>query len=99
MKYGFTPGMGATCILPRKLGISLSEELLITSANYRGADLEKRGVPFPVLPRVEVLNHAVELAREIAEKPRYSLVLLKKSPSCSDTSGITFHYRTRSDHA
>ncbi len=77
MKYGFTPGMGATCILPRKLGISLSEELLITSANYRGADLEKRGVPFPVLPRVEVLNHAVELAREIAEKPRYSLVLLK----------------------
>ncbi|MBT2193478.1 polyketide synthase [Bacillus inaquosorum] len=77
MKYGFTPGMGATCILPRKLGISLTEELLINSGTYRGAELEKRGIPFPVLPRVEVLDYAIDLAREIAEKPRYSLVLLK----------------------
>ncbi|MEC0321321.1 enoyl-CoA hydratase-related protein [Bacillus subtilis] len=77
MKYGFTPGMGATCILPRKLGISLTEELLINSSTYRGAELEKRGIPFPVLPRMEVLDYAIDLAREIAEKPRYSLVLLK----------------------
>jgi polyketide biosynthesis enoyl-CoA hydratase PksI len=77
MKYGFTPGMGATCILPRKLGISLTEELLINSGTYRGAELEKRGIPFPVLPRAEVLGHALELARQIAEKPRYSLILLK----------------------
>lgn len=77
MKYGFTPGMGATCILPKKLGISLTEELLINSGNYRGADLEKRGIPFPVLPRAEVLAYALELARQIAEKPRYSLITLK----------------------
>lgn len=77
MKYGFTPGMGATCILPKKLGLSLAEELLINADTYRGADLEKRGVPFPVLPRVEVLNYAYELARKIAEKPRLSLVTMK----------------------
>ncbi|QOS80425.1 enoyl-CoA hydratase/isomerase family protein [Paenibacillus sp. JNUCC31] len=77
MKYGFTPGMGATCILPKKLGFSLAEELLLNAGNYRGADLEKRGVPFPVLPRDEVLQHALELARQLAEKPRVSLVTLK----------------------
>lgn len=77
MKYGFTPGMGATYIVPKKLGISLAEELLINAANHRGAELEKRGIPFPVLPRAEVLDYAHQLARQIAEKPRVSLITLK----------------------
>jgi polyketide biosynthesis enoyl-CoA hydratase PksI len=77
MKYGFTPGMGATYIVPKKLGISLAEELLLTAANYRGAELEKRGVPFPVLPREQVMSHALELAQQLAEKPRFSIITLK----------------------
>lgn len=78
MKYGFTPGLGATYILAKKLGFSLAEELLLSAGNYRGEELEKRGVPFPVLPRAEVLEHAVELARQVAEKPRTSLITLKE---------------------
>ncbi len=77
MKYGFTPGMGSTLILSEKLGISLTEELLFTANNYRGAELEKRGVPFPVFPRKDVVNYALELARQLAEKPRISLITLK----------------------
>jgi polyketide biosynthesis enoyl-CoA hydratase PksI len=78
MKYGFTPGMGATYIVPKKLGISLAEELLLTAGSYRGAELEKRGLPFPVLPREKVVSHALELARLLAEKPRVSLITLKE---------------------
>jgi polyketide biosynthesis enoyl-CoA hydratase PksI len=78
MKYGFTPGMGATYIIPKKLGLSLGEELLLNAGNYRGADLEKRGVPFPVYARAEVPGQALQLARQIAEKPRLSLVTLKE---------------------
>lgn len=78
MKYGFTPGMGATFILPQKLGFSLAEELLLNAGNYRGAELEKRGLPFPVLPRNEVLAYARDLAGQIAEKPRISLITLKE---------------------
>jgi len=77
MKYGFTPGMGATYMVPKKLGISLAEELLFTAGSYRGAELEKRGLSFPVLPREKVMGHALELARQIAEKPRVSLITLK----------------------
>lgn len=77
MKYGFTPGMGATFILPQKLGLSLAEELLLNAGNYRGAELEKRGIPFAVLPRTEVLSYAHDLALQLAEKPRHSLVILK----------------------
>jgi len=77
MKYGFTPGMGATYMLPKKLGVGLAEEMLLSARTYRGADLEKRGVPFTVLPRAEVLEYAQLLARDLAEKPRVSLVTLK----------------------
>ncbi len=77
MRYGFTPGMGATYILAEKLGIGLAEEFLLVARNYRGADLEKRGVPFPVLPRAQVLEYARNLARDMAQKPRLSLVTLK----------------------
>jgi len=77
MKYGFTSGMGATYILPKKLGIGLAEEMLLSARTYRGADLEKRGIPFPVLPRADVLPYAQQLARDLAEKPRVSLVTLK----------------------
>jgi len=77
MKYGFTPGMGSTFILPQKLGISLAEEMMLTAATYRGEELQRRGVPFPVLPREGVLAHALEIARNLAEKPRVSLATLK----------------------
>lgn len=77
MKYGFTPGMGSTLVLSEKLGLSLAEELLFTADNYRGAELAKRGIPFPVLPRKEVVPYALELARGVAEKPRFSLITLK----------------------
>ncbi len=77
MKYGFTPGMGATYILPKKLGFSLAEEMMLTASTFRGEELQKRGIPFPVLPRDGVLDHARELARNLAEKPRVSLITLK----------------------
>jgi len=77
MKYGFTPGMGATLIVPAKLGAPLAAEMLTTARNYRGDDLARRGIAFPVLPREDVLSYALQLAGDIAEKPRASLIALK----------------------
>ncbi len=83
MNFGFTPGMGATCIVPQKLGLALAEEMLFLARNYRGEELKQRGVPFAVLPRAEVYPHAVETARLIAQKPRESLIALKDLMVCS----------------
>lgn len=77
MKYGFTPGFGSTCILREKLGLAMTQEMLMNAANYRGEELKNRGVTFPVYPRAEVLKQAYQLARELAEKPRVSLITLK----------------------
>ena len=64
-------------ILPRKLGLGLGQEMLLNGGNYRGAELAVRGVPFRVLPRGEVLPQALQLARELAQKPAVSLKALK----------------------
>jgi polyketide biosynthesis enoyl-CoA hydratase PksI len=77
MKYGFTPGMGGTFIVPYKFGTILGNEMLFTADNYRGGQLLERGVTHRIVPKNEVLNEAVDLAKKLAEKPRLSLVSLK----------------------
>lgn len=77
MRFGFTPGFGSTYILREKLGLPLAQEMLTTGRSYRGTELEKRGIPFTVLPKKEVMDYCLELARDVAEKPRLSLIMLK----------------------
>jgi polyketide biosynthesis enoyl-CoA hydratase PksI len=77
MKYGFTPGMGATAVVPLKLGLTLGTEMLMTARTYRGSELRARGVPVPVVGRAQVLEVAFGLARDLADKPAVSLRLLK----------------------
>lgn len=83
MKYGFTPGMGSTLILPEKLGTALAHEMMLSAATYRGEELQRRGVPFPVLPRAQVVPHALALARDLAGRPRASLAALKRHLTAS----------------
>lgn len=77
MKYGFTPGAGATLIFPEKFGINLAQEILFTGKQFHGSELESKGVTFPILPRKEVLSYALKLAKELSELPRESLIALK----------------------
>ncbi|NEO50868.1 MAG: zinc-binding dehydrogenase, partial [Moorea sp. SIO4A3] len=77
MKYGFTPGLGCTLIVPEKLGC-LGWEMMYTAQNYRGKELAQRGVSFPIVPRKDVIKFAKNIAYEMSEKPRISLVTLKQ---------------------
>jgi polyketide biosynthesis enoyl-CoA hydratase PksI len=40
--------------------------------------LKRRGINVPVVRRIEVLDEALRLARELATKPRPALILLKR---------------------
>jgi polyketide biosynthesis enoyl-CoA hydratase PksI len=73
MKYGFTPGFGSTLVIQEKFGLPLAQELLMTTASYRGEELSARGIGFPVVPRARVIEHAIETARQLSAKPRHSL--------------------------
>ncbi|MGD0096268.1 MAG: SDR family NAD(P)-dependent oxidoreductase [Terracidiphilus sp.] len=78
MEYGFTPGAGATWVLPRKLGADLARESLLTAQPYTGSELRQRGLRLRILPRLEVPAAAMEIARQMAGAPRSRLMGLKR---------------------
>ncbi len=77
MKYGFTPGMGATYMLPKKFGETIGHELLYSAETYSGGVLKTKGVPIPIVRKKDVLSLAIQTAKQLADKPRHSLKLLK----------------------
>ncbi|KMO36973.1 polyketide synthase [Methylobacterium aquaticum] len=77
MKYGFTPGMGATLVIPARFGGLLASEMMFSAASYHGGELARRGIGCRVLRRAEVIPAAMRLAREVADKPVVSVRLLK----------------------
>jgi polyketide biosynthesis enoyl-CoA hydratase PksI len=78
MRYGFTPGMGATHLFPARFGRELGTEMLYTARNYRGAELRERGAPVRVVPHADVPRTAREVARSVCGPPRTSVELLKQ---------------------
>ncbi len=81
LRYGFTPGAGATLVLPDRLGSDLGREVLFTAREYPGHELAARGLPHPVLPRAEVLPRALQLAHRLARSSREALVERKTARS------------------
>ncbi|MEM7413438.1 MAG: polyketide synthase [Myxococcota bacterium] len=83
MQLGFTPGMGSTVMVEAAVGAPLARELLFTGRLCKGKELAASGGPLAhsVVPRAEVREKALAIARDIAEAPRTSLVLLKETLS------------------
>jgi polyketide biosynthesis enoyl-CoA hydratase PksI len=76
---GFTPGVGATALVPRAVGHSLASEMLFTAKSYRGRELTHTGLFTHVVPKERVDALALDLAARMAEKPRRVLELLKRT--------------------
>jgi polyketide biosynthesis enoyl-CoA hydratase PksI len=77
MKYGFTPGVGATYIIPKKFGQVLGTEMLMTARNYYGGELKERGAAAKIVRKVDVIDTAMEIAQDLSAKPLISLKILK----------------------
>ncbi len=77
--YGFSPGMGATLLLPERLGATLAAEMMYSARALTGAELRARGAPLRIVPRAELMAQALDLARSLAAKPRTTLVAMKRS--------------------
>lgn len=81
MNMGFTPGMGMTRLLEHVFSPAIAHELLYTGQFRRGRELIGcSGVNY-ILPGSEVCAKAFDVALQIAEKPRCSLELLKRTLS------------------
>jgi polyketide biosynthesis enoyl-CoA hydratase PksI len=78
MNMGFTPGMGTTRLLEHVFSRALAHEMMLTGQMFKGMHFEGRSGFNYILPRSEVMPKAQDLAARIAEKPRVSLMALKR---------------------
>lgn len=78
MNFDFTPGFGATYIVPLKVGKVLGTEMLLSAKNYYGSDLKARGANMKILGKNQVLEEANKIATNLSQKSRKPLALLKK---------------------
>ncbi|MBV9493621.1 MAG: SDR family NAD(P)-dependent oxidoreductase, partial [Acidobacteria bacterium] len=93
MSYGFTPGAGATYSLPQKLGRDLAFESLFTAQQVTGRELKDRGLALPILPRAEVLDAALALAKQIAQSSRAQLIERKRLLTAHIPAALEETYR------
>ncbi len=81
MNMGFTPGMGTTLLLQAAVGEFLAAEMMLSGRYYRGSHFEGRSLINYIVPASRVMHRAMKIARSMADKPRKSLELLKRSLS------------------
>lgn len=78
---GFTPGLGTTSVLPARVGYHFASEMILTGKLYKGRELKERGLFNYIVPVEQVMDMALDIARSIAEKPKYVLEMLKSTLS------------------
>jgi polyketide biosynthesis enoyl-CoA hydratase PksI len=81
MNMGFTPGMGTTRLLQLAVGDFVAAEMMYGGQYFRGSHFEGLSQANYVLPKDRVWGRAMKMAARIADKPRKSLELLKRSLS------------------
>ncbi len=77
LRYGITPGMGATYILEKRMGGPLSQEMLMSGREYSGRELERRGASVNFCDADQVVAEAMSLARTVAGHPPAAVQQLK----------------------
>lgn len=74
---GIIPGAGGTQRLPRLIGLGRAKELIYTARRISATEAYKYGLVEYVVPQAHLLDHALNIAVEIAKNAPLSLVQAK----------------------
>jgi len=70
--------LGASYLLPRLIGASRSNEILLTGRKIDAREAERIGLVSKVLPDADLLAHAISVAEEMCELSAYGLQMTKQ---------------------
>jgi enoyl-CoA hydratase len=70
--------VGVSYFLPRLVGAGRAAELMLTGRHFDAAEAERIGMLHAVVPEAELLERAVEKAREIAANSEYGVWMTKR---------------------
>ena len=76
---GLHPGMGATCLVPRKVGVQRAHELLFTGRRIDGEEAKAIGLAVAVVDDHDVVTKAQALATSIAQNAPSAVRALKRN--------------------
>lgn len=76
---GLHPGMGATYLVPRRVGPQRAAELLMTGRRFGGRDAVAWGMALEACASARVLERAQEVAQQIADAAPLATRALKQS--------------------
>lgn len=78
-KLGILPGLGATHLLPRLVGMAKAQELVLSARVFRAEEACEMGLVNRVVPEADVMKEARELAQQIAGHDPHVIARAKRS--------------------
>ena len=78
MLWGQFPTGGVTHLLPQAIGHQQAMELLVMGERQSAHDLQRRGLVNWVVPREQMMDKAMAVARHVAQRSRTSIASLKE---------------------
>jgi enoyl-CoA hydratase len=79
VRIGVVAGDGGAVIWPHLVGVNRAKEFLMRGSMVNGADAARIGLVNYAVPAGDVMNKASELARELADGPRWAIRWTKVS--------------------
>lgn len=89
VKLGVLPGSGGTQRLARLAGKAKAMELCLTGRSMGIAEAERCGVVARVAPASDLLDMALQTAREIAAQSRTAVLLIKECVNRADEGSLS----------
>ena len=85
---GIIPGWGGSQRLPRLVGDEIARRLVFFGERIDAQDAHEHGLVGEVVASDQIDDHVEELARGLAEKPRYALVAAKEALNQANESTL-----------
>ncbi|MDT4810283.1 putative enoyl-CoA hydratase echA8 [compost metagenome] len=89
VKLGVLPGAGGTQRLARLAGKAKAMEMLLTGRAMDAVEAERCGVVARVVPAAELLDVALQSARQIAAQSRTAVLMLKECVNRVDETSLS----------
>jgi crotonobetainyl-CoA hydratase len=75
---GILPSAGALQWLPRKVGLALASDLILTGRHLTAQEAKQHGLVRDIVPAADLRAHALALAAELAAKPAETVRAVKR---------------------
>ncbi|MFZ3025217.1 enoyl-CoA hydratase-related protein [Pseudomonas sp.] len=89
VKLGVLPGAGGTQRLARLAGKAKAMEMVLTGRSMDAVEAERCGVVARVVPAAELLDVALQTARQIAAQSRTAVLMLKECVNRVDETSLS----------